>query len=212
MNAQIIKLTKELPEHTLDQITKIIQEGGVIIFPTDTVYGLGGDAFNPKVIEAIYQLKGRAPDKPLSLHLGSTAEIEKYCRDLTTKQKRAIEKLLPGPFTLLLWASAKAPKVSVSKDGKLGVRVPKSGSFRIFYERARVPLVGTSVNLSGEPPLTDIKEIIEKFSDKVDLIIATGERMSQQSSAVIDLTEDPPTVLRGEMSARLLQRILEAQN
>lgn len=210
MNAQIIKLTKETPEHTLDQIAKIIQEGGVIIFPTDTVYGLGGDAFNPKVIEAIYQLKGRAPDKPLSLHLGSVPEIEEYCRPLTAKQKRAIERLLPGPFTLLLWASPNAPKASVSVDGKLGVRLPKSESFEIIYRRARTPLVGTSVNPSGEPPLTDITEIIEKFWDKVDLILSTDEPMTRQSSAVIDLTRDPPTLLRGEMSARLLQQILEA--
>ena len=212
MSAQIIKLTKEIPEPTLDQITKIIQEGGVAIFPTDTIYGLGGDAFNPNVIERIYKLKWRTPDKPLSLHLGSVAEIEKYCRDLTDKQKHAIEKLLPGPFTLLLWASSEAPKTSVSQEGKVGIRVPKSNSFEIIYRRARVPLVGTSVNLSGEPPLTDIKEIYEKFRDKVDLILSTDEPMTQQSSAVIDLTRDPPTVLRGEMPARLLQQILEAQN
>lgn len=199
MQAHIIKLSKDI----LDRIVQVIKGGGVIIFPTDTIYGIGGDAFNEAVIKRIYELKGRPSGRPLSLHLGGLEEIKKYCRNLTAKQELYLKKLLPGPFTVILQASPTAPKASVNEEGKLGLRVPDSDSFRVIYQQAKTPLVGTSVNRSGQPPLTDINAIIRDFADKVDLIITTEEEMTQQSSAVIDLTVDPPVALRGALPHRL---------
>jgi L-threonylcarbamoyladenylate synthase len=138
------------------------------------------------------------------VHLGSITELEKYTAPLTERQRTLIEKLLPGPYTIVLKASAQAPPACVSQAGRIGLRLPKSRSFQLVYKAAGRPLVGTSVNLSGEPPLTDIDEIITQFSKQVDLIIATDEPMSQRSSAVIDLTVEPPRALRGSLPKELL--------
>jgi len=175
--------------------------GELMIFPTDTVYGLGCDAFNEKALQRIYDLKGRDPQRPLSTHLRSISEIERYCEPLTTKQHRWLNQLLPGPYTVILKASRHAPKASVSPDGKVGLRVPDSRSFQLLAEAAGVPLVGTSVNRSGEPALTNIEEIINQFGDLVDLIIVTDEPMSHESSTVLDLAGNAPKVLRGTLPA-----------
>lgn len=181
------------------RIQRAARGGELIIFPTDTVYGLGCDAFNESALQKIYALKGRDPQRPLSTHLSSVSEIERYCTPLTLRQRKWIELLLPGPFTLILKASQKAPKASVNSENKVGLRVPDSDSFRFIADAANVPLVGTSVNRTGEPALTNMEQIIEQFSDLVDLIIETDEPLSEQSSTVIDLTNSNPKVLRGTL-------------
>lgn len=188
------------------RVREAVCSGKLLIFPTDTIYGLGCDAFNERSIERIYRLKGRHPERPFSVHVGSIEELERYSL-LTERQRKLIEKLLPGPYTIVLEASGQAPPACVSTEGKIGLRVPKSRSFQMVYEAAGRPLVGTSVNRSGEPPLTEIEEIIEQFGEEVAIIIVTDEPMSQRSSAVIDLTEDPPRALRGDLPKELFKRI-----
>jgi L-threonylcarbamoyladenylate synthase len=188
------------------RIQRAVLGGELLIFPTDTIYGLGCHAFNESALQRIYRLKGRDPQRPLSTHLCSVSEIERFCEPLTGKQRGWITQLLPGPYTVILKASKQAPKASVNPDGKVGLRVPNNRTFRMLSESARVPLVGTSVNRSGEPALTDIEQIVEQFSDLVDLIISTDEPMSYQSSTVIDLSESTPKVLRGALPPDLLLR------
>lgn len=204
MQDSIIRLRVEQGLSLLERrkIHEAICGGKVLIFPTDTIYGLGCDATNEGAIKRIYEIKGRPPERPFSVHLGSVAEIERYV-PLTEHQRTLIERLFPGPYTVVLKASKSAPPLCVSHEGKIGLRVPKSRSFQLVYEAGGRPLVGTSVNISGEPPLTDIEEIIRKFSGHVELIIATDEPMSQKSSVVIDLTVDPPRVLRGSLPDEL---------
>ncbi len=187
----------------LERIRDAIVNGMIFIFPTDTIYGLGCDAKSASAVKRIYELKGRPPERPFSVHLGSIWEIEHHA-ELTERQRLLIEKLLPGPFTVVLKAASKAPPACVSPDGKIGLRVPKSRSFRLVYQTAGRPLVGTSVNRSGEPPLINIEEIRQQFADHVELIIATDEPMTQESSSVIDLTVEPPVALRGRLPAGLL--------
>jgi L-threonylcarbamoyladenylate synthase len=180
-----------------------VRERRLLIFPTDTIYGLGCNAFHEEAIQRVYELKGRPPERPLSVHLGSVAEIERYAV-ISGRQWALIKRLLPGPYTVVLEASENAPPACISPEGKIGLRVPASRSFQMISEAAGRPLVGTSVNRSGEPPLTDVDEIIVQFGDDVDLIIATDEPMSHASSAVIDLTAEPPRALRGELPQELL--------
>ncbi len=181
-----------------ERIREVVQSGGLLIFPTDTVYGLGCDAFQDGAIQRIYALKGRPPERPFSVHLGSIEEIKRYA-GVTERQRAWIERLLPGPYTIVLEATPEAPPACVSAEGKIGLRVPKSDSFRLVYEAGGKPLVGTSVNRHGEPPLTDIEAIVEQFGPSVELIVATDEPMSRQSSTVVDLTAEPPRALRGEL-------------
>lgn len=208
MAASLIRLRSEraLRAEESERIHRAVRSGGVLIFPTDTVYGLGCDAFNEVAVQRIYQIKGRSPGQPFSVHLSDVSEIDEYTSKLTKRQRALIKTLLPGPYTVVLHASSTAPPACVSPEGKIGLRVPDSRSFRLLYEAVKRPLVGTSVNRSGEPPLTNIDEIIEQFSERVDLIISTDEPLSQASSTVIDLTVDPPRALRGKLPPELLRR------
>ena len=177
-----------------------VASGGLIVFPTDTIYGLGCDAFQSEAIDRIYHLKDRRSDQPLSVHLKSVQDLTRYA-EIDDAQWARIERLLPGPYTVILGASSEAPPRCVSADGKIGLRVPDSLAFRRLSEAADRPLVGTSVNRSGEPSLNDIDNIREQFGDQVDLIVATDAPLSGAGSTVIDLTVEPPVALRGQLPA-----------
>lgn len=208
MAANVIHISAEdgLRPSEAQQVKKSIESGKLLIFPTDTVYGLGCDAFQEAAVERIDRLKGRRPERPFSVHLGSVTEIERYAWR-TERQRSLVGQLLPGPYTVILEAMAHAPPSCVSREGKIGVRVPKSRSFRFVYGATGRPLVGTSVNRSGEPPLTQTDEIIERFADHVDLIVVSDEPLTRESSTVIDFTADPPDVLRGRLPEALAGRL-----
>ncbi|MBS3787769.1 threonylcarbamoyl-AMP synthase [Candidatus Bipolaricaulota bacterium] len=187
------------------EIGEAFKEDVLMVFPTDTVYGLGGNARDESVVSRIYRVKQRSEDKPLSLHLFSRRDVSKYVPEISEKQQNIIDKLLPGPYTIILPANSNAPDVSVSREKKVGIRVPDSNSFRNLEENIDFPLVGTSVNKSGEPPMTDFDRIVDEFGGIVDLFIESPEEMSGETSTVLDLTFDPPKVLRGDFSPEELK-------
>ena len=182
------------------EIGEVFKEDTLMVFPTDTVYGLGGNGRDESVVSRIYRVKQRSEDKPLTLHLFSREDVSKYVLDISERQKNLIENLLPGPYTVILPANSEAPEVSVSREKKVGIRVPESDSFRNLEEYIDFPMVGTSVNKSGEPPMMDFDRIVEEFGGIVDLFIESEEEMSGESSTVLDLTFDPPKVIRGDFS------------
>lgn len=200
MAAPLIHLdtAASLSDRDRQRIHRTVQSGGVLVFPTDTIYGLGCDAFNAEAIDRIYQLKDRPSDQPLSVHLARTEDLDRYA-EIDDGQWPRIERLLPGPYTVLLSACSEAPTRCISSDGKIGLRVPNSAAYLAVAEAADCPLVGTSVNRSGQPSLNDIAGIREQFDDDVDLIVATDAPLSGAGSTVIDLTQEPPVALRGEL-------------
>ncbi len=200
MNARLLRLDDEA---TPAQAAQVVQAGGLIIFPTDTVWGLGADATNKEAVEQLRRLKGRSARQPLTLHLANVELIQQYCRRLTRQQRRWIERLLPGPYTLILPAAAGAPQAAVNSAGGVGLRVPDSGSFRRLASALACPLVASSVNRSGQPPLTRLAEIIGLFGAEVELILTSDEPMSGQSSTVIELTGSSPQALRGRLPQAL---------
>lgn len=188
-----MNMEKENPE----ELEELLTPEKLIVFPTDTVYGLGGDGRNKDLMDKIYRLKRRSKEKPLSLHLFSKEEVYKYVLEPSSRQKELIEELLPGSYTLILPASSEAPRVSVGKGEKVGLRVPDCRSFAKLSPYIDFPLVGTSVNKSGEPPLNDIDDIVETYGGLVDVFIEAEGEMEGSSSTVLDLTFEPPKVLRG---------------
>lgn len=197
MSAEVIRLERSSLEE-LGRVVEVVQSSGLLVFPTETVYGLGCAARSEEAIARLYRLKRRERGKPLALHLGRVEDLFKYAL-VGERERRWIERLLPGPYTLVLRAFPDAPRVAVS-EGKVGIRVPASRAFQEVAAVVGVPLVGTSANRSGEPPVITAEEAIARFSDEVELIITADERPSGQSSTVLDLTEDPPKALRGELT------------
>ena len=183
-----------------DAIRDALAGGGVIVFPSDTVYGIGGNAWDDRSVAKARRLKHRPADQPFALHLAAIDRVEPFAR-LESRQRRWIERLLPGPYTLLLVADA-APTCSV-KDGRVGVRVPDHPFFSRVMAEVGIPLFGSSVNRSGEPPLVGIDEMIEQFPD-VDLVVEDAVKKTKpqeqpSASAVLDLTAEPPVALRGAL-------------
>ncbi len=187
---------------TAAAVDTALETGRTIIFPTDTVYGIGGNPWDERTLNHVRRLKERSPEQPFTLHLWRVSEIETYV-DCEPEVMQLIEQLLPGPYTLLLPAGRNAPPSAVL-DGKIGIRVPDHPFFASILKR---PVFATSVNRHDAPPLNDVADIIEGFTE-VDLII-TGD-VSGESSAVLDLTQSPYQILRGSLSESI-KRLLDQE-
>jgi len=173
-------------------LLEALETGLSLIFPTDTVYGVGGNPWDERVLDAVRRLKGRDPRSPFTLHLPDTESIGRFARP-STAARHVIDRLLPGPFTFLLPASPDAPP-SATKDGIVGVRVPDHPFFGQILARLGRPIFGTSVNRSGEPPAHDIDGIIDRFG-AVDLVFVGP--IGATESTILDLTVAPPRLVRG---------------
>ena len=182
----------ELPRAVED----ILELGGVLVFPTDTVYGIGGNPWDEQAIGRVQRMKERPAGQPFALLMPTIEAIQRVAR-LDEQTRTILTRFLPGAYTFLLPACEEAPR-GVITAGKVGVRVPNHPFFAGVMRSLDRALFGTSVNRSGEPPLVDIDAIIEQFSN-VDLIVTATTPPSGASSAVIDLTLDPPRALRGEL-------------
>jgi L-threonylcarbamoyladenylate synthase len=184
---------------TSDAVHSSLEAGQTLIFPTDTIYGIGGNPWDERTLRRVRSLKQRNEHQPFTLHLHSVTEISKYA--LCAPPERAVlERLLPGPITVLLPATPASPPSTVL-HGVVGVRVPDHA---FFSEVLRQPVFATSVNRHGEPPLNDVNHIIESFHE-VDLLI-TGP-ISGAASAILDLTKRPYRLVRGTLSDELLRKL-----
>jgi L-threonylcarbamoyladenylate synthase len=180
-----------------------LETGQTIVFPTDTIYGIGGNPWDVRSLERVRTLKDRSVDQPFALLLPTRASIERYAA-LDGRLRNLIGRLLPGPYTLLLPSTPESPP-SAARDGRIGIRVPAHPFFQRTIARLDRPLFGTSVNRHGEPPLVDVDEIIDRFA-AVDLIVTGPTGMTP--SAILDLMERPLRIVRGELP-RELQSLLD---
>jgi len=187
----------ELPE----VLTDLLETGGVLVFPTDTVYGIGGNPWDLPAVRRVRRLKGRAADRPFALLLPATNGIETFA-DVSGGTGDRVRDLLPGPITVIVRATGEGVPPAVIQDGKVGIRVPDHPFFSGVMRRVGRPLFGTSANRSGDPPLCDIERILEAFH-VVDLVVTSDVPPSGIASAVIDLTCEPPRALRGVLPRAL---------
>jgi len=171
---------------------QIIKRGGLVIYPTETVYGLGADIYNLAAVKKIFVAKGRNFNKPLSVMVASLADLEKLVY-LNKEQKTIVNGLLPGPFTLILRKKRIVFNLLTGGSSKLGIRW---SSDKFCQQLVRhLPITATSANLSDQGNVSSIKKLAKDFADQVDLIL-TSKRMSGQPSRVIDLSVKPWRILR----------------
>lgn len=198
MNAQFIKLYEENPERRkIEEIAQILRDGGVIIYPTDTIYGLGCDIFNQKAIERIRQLKGiKGKYLNLSFICYDLSHISQYTRRLDTPTFKLMKKLLPGPYTFILESSSKVPKILDVKKKTVGIRVPDNNIPREIVRELDNPIITTSIYSDDVTEYaTDPEIIYEEFKNLVDVVIDGGPG-NVHPSTVIDCTSDQPIVVR----------------
>ena len=195
----LIKLYPENPnEKHIQQIVKVLQEGGIIIYPTDTVYGLGCDIFNHKAIERIAKIKGISLKKAdFSFICHDLSHVSDYSKQISNTVFKLMKRNLPGAFTFILNANNQVPKIFQSKKKTIGIRVPDNSIIRQIVQEFGRPILTTSVLDDDEviEYTTDPELIYEKLHDKVDIIIDGGYGKNE-ASTVVDCTKDEIEILR----------------
>ncbi|GAB6188265.1 L-threonylcarbamoyladenylate synthase [Marinitoga arctica] len=172
-----------------------IKLGNLVVFPTETVYGLGANALNVNAVKKIYIAKGRPADNPLIIHLNSIKMINKYAY-IDDKILEKIKIFIPGPITFVLKKRSIVPDIITANRDTVAVRIPAHPIVRSLIEMSGVPIAAPSANLSGKPSPTIAEHVIEDMYGRVDIIIDGGDVDFGLESTVIDLTEDIPTLLR----------------
>lgn len=197
MACEFVKLYEENPEgNKLDRIVDVLKNGGVVIYPTDTVYGVGCDFANAKAVQRICQLKNTTP-KSLSFICYDLSEISEYTRGLSTPVFKVMKKALPGPFTFILNANSKVPKVLNAKKKTVGIRIPDNNIPRQLVRLLGRPIITTSLKDDDEVVeySTDPELIYEKYQNAVDLIIDGGYG-GNVASTIVDCSDDDFEVVR----------------
>jgi tRNA threonylcarbamoyl adenosine modification protein (Sua5/YciO/YrdC/YwlC family) len=193
--ALILNINQELPEgEKIEKVVKALKAGALIVYPTDTIYGLGCDIFNKEAIEKIYQFKGRERKKPLSIICADIKEVAKYCL-IQDYAYRLMKKTLPGPFTFILKARNAMPKTFLSKNRTVGVRLPDNKICHELVEKLGDPIITTSLNVSGEKVLTNPNQLSKEAKNKIDIIIDSGI-LPDEPSTIVDLSGETPVILR----------------
>lgn len=205
----LIKLYEENPNpKSIEQIVKVLEDGGVIIYPTDTVYGIGCDITNQKAIEKVCQIRGIKTDKAnLSFICYDLTDISQYTKPFNTSIFRVIKKALPGPFTFIFNASNQVPKLLSSKKKTVGIRVPDNNIVRQIVKELGNPIVTTSIRDEDDiiEYSTDPELIYEKYQDLVDIVIDGGYG-DNVASTVVDTTTGDFEIIRegkGDLSQYL---------
>jgi len=200
MNTKVVKIDPQNPrKQDIKEAADILRDGGLVIIPTETVYGIAANSANKQTIEKLSEIKKRAKDKPFSLHLAFKGDIEKYASDILPAAYRLIENFWPGPLTLIL---------KDKNNGKVGVRIPNHRIALAIIREADVPVVCPSANLSGNKPPHTIEEALKDLKGLVELAVDTGETTLGKESTVVDASKFPLEVLRvGAIPKEQIERI-----
>ncbi len=195
----LLKIYNDNPNpKAIEEAVAILKKGGVIIYPTDTVYGMGCDITNQKAIERVYALRGLKPEKSnLSFICYDLTHISQYTKPFDTAVFRVLKKALPGPFTFIFNASSQVPKLLSSKKKTVGIRIPDNNIVREIVRVLGNPIVTTSIHDDDEilEYSTDPELIYEKFQDQVDLVIDGGYG-DHVASTIVDVTSGDFEVIR----------------
>ena len=209
MKTEYLKLDLSKPlDAQLMPAAEIIKRGGLVVFPTETVYGLGASALDADASQKIYAAKGRPSDNPLIIHISSPEEAEKYC---VTNEKYYLlaEKFLPGPLTVIMPKKDIIPKTVTGGLDTVAVRCPENEAARALIRLSGVPIAAPSANISGKPSPTSAAHVREDLDGKVDMIIDGGECRIGLESTIVKLDSDGATLLRpGAITPEMLGEVL----
>lgn len=193
----LIRIHPQNPQPRLiKQMAERLQEGGIIIYPTDTIYGLGCDIFQSKAVERICRIKGIEPQKAqLSFVCADLSDLSQYAKQLGTPVYRALKQYLPGPYTFILEASKEVPKILKSKRDTIGLRIPDNAITQALVTSLGRPILSASLPGDFVEEYTDPELIFEKFEKLVDYVIDGGIG-GMKPSTIIDYTDGTPEVVR----------------
>jgi L-threonylcarbamoyladenylate synthase len=206
----LLKVDPENPDPAKIQVAaQIIQKGGLVAFPTETVYGLGADALNSDAVLALFEAKKRPLDNPPIVHVANASEVYKLVQEVPKKAELLMKTFWPGPLTLVFKRSNIIPNVTVAGLDTVAIRMPKHKVALALIKQSGLPIAAPSANLAGKPSPTTAKHVYEDLNGRIDVILDGGATNIGVESTVVDLTVDPPMVLRpGGASFEALKKVL----
>lgn len=196
METKIAIINAENKDMLIREAADVIKKGGIVAFPTETVYGLGADALNAEAVEKIFIAKGRPQDNPLIIHIADISELKKYTKNVPEIAERIMDKFWPGPLTIILEKDDCIPNVTSANLNTVGVRMPSNEIARKLIRESGTTIAAPSANISGRPSPTDVERCIEDLDGKVDYILGEKKCDVGVESTIIDCSVYPPCILR----------------
>lgn len=211
MKTYIIKLKGNAKDKIyLKKISDTLKDGGLVVLPTETVYGLGGNGLNKRACKKIYEAKGRPSDNPLILHIAENSQLDELVAEIPDVAKKCIEKFWPGPLTIIFKRAAIIPDEATGGLDTVAIREPSNEIAHAILKAVDFPVAAPSANLSGRPSPTKVEHVIEDLNGRVDIIVDGGHSVVGIESTVLDVTADPPMILRpGKITLEDLREIDE---
>lgn len=210
MNTKVVRIEKEkIEDRLLVEAAQILRDGGLVAFPTETVYGLGANALNAEAARKIYEAKGRPSDNPLIAHIAKAEDLVLLVKEIPEAGRKLMEAYWPGPLTLIFPKSDIVPYGTTGGLDTVAVRMPSDSIANRLIELAGVPVAAPSANTSGRPSPTRAQHVIEDMSGKIEMIIDGGEVGIGVESTIVDVSGDVPMMLRpGAITMEMLQETL----
>ena len=208
MNTQVLKYTKK----NIKIAAEIIKNGGLVAFPTETVYGLGADALNESAVKKVYAAKGRPSDNPMIVHISSRDDLTKLALEITQDMELIMGAFWPGPMTMVVRKKSIVPLVTTGGLDTVAVRMPNNQIALDLITQAGVPIAAPSANISGKPSPTSAEHVIDDLEGKIDAILVGENCKVGIESTVIDMTEEIPMILRpGIITAEAFSEVLKKE-
>ena len=199
----------EDPKPAISKAKEILSSGGIVAFPTESFYGLGVDAANEEAVRNIFRLKSRPGDQPLLLLISSVDELKNYVEEIPSVAKELIEQFWPGGLTIVFRATQYLSPLLTASTGKIGIRLSSHPVATALAGSLGTPVTGTSANISGQPVCSTAYEVLKTLGNKVDLILDGGKTEGGLVSTIIDITVDPPMILReGMIHRKVINRVI----
>lgn len=206
----ILEVDAQKPEAEKIRIAAdIIKKGGLVAFPTETVYGLGANALNKKAVLALFKAKKRPLDNPPIVHVGDVESVYKLAKEVPSKAEKLMKMFWPGPLTLIFKRSETVPEVTVAGLDTIAVRMPRHNVALALIRESSCPIAAPSANLAGKPSPTTAKHVLDDLNGRIDAVLDAGPTHIGVESTVLDMTVEPPQILRpGGTSYEELSEVL----
>jgi len=211
---EVIKVDeKNIEQSLIQKAAEVVKRGGVVAFPTETVYGLAAGVFDDNAVRKIFEVKKRPSNKPLAVCIASLDQLSGVAASIPPEAEAVIEEFLPGPLTLILLKRSSIPDIVTASKNNVGIRYPDHRIALALIDSADVPIAATSANISGKESPTTAQEVLSQFSGEIDLMIDGGPTEYKIASTVVDFTVQPYRILReGSISKQELDRFLVSRN
>lgn len=209
LHTKIFSVASRFDEAVLRETIVVLQQGGVVAFPTETVYGLGADASNESAVRKVFEAKGRPSDNPLIVHIADVANIFLFASEFPAKGQQLANAFWPGPMTLVVKRNMRVPDMVTANLDTVAVRIPNHPVTLALLKKFGGGLVGPSANTSGKPSPTTAQHVLNDLDGKIDAIIDAGATTIGVESTVIDVTVEPPMILRfGGLSKEEIEKVI----